>query len=214
MTSPRRASMRGEFAWSPDEAERAEKFGTLGGELTTDLHEVLGHASGRQKEGVTRSPQELIKEHFSALEEGRADLVALYFLAGPEDGGARDHSGRRPRRRRPRRVRGIRAQRAGPAAAGARGHADRGRPYAEPADDRALADGEHEGDRGAHPRRQALPRDGGLRRVPRGRGASAGRSAADQVRRRRRGCGEAVRHLRHPFRRRRSATRSSSASTR
>jgi dipeptidyl-peptidase III len=77
-------SMRGEFAWSPDEVERAEKFGTLGGELTTDLHEVLGHASGRQKEGVTRSPQELIKEHFSALEEGRADLVALYFLPDPK----------------------------------------------------------------------------------------------------------------------------------
>jgi len=77
-------SMRGEFSWSPDEVERAEKFGTLGGELTTDLHEVLGHASGRQKEGVTRSPQELIKEHFSALEEGRADLVALYFLPDPK----------------------------------------------------------------------------------------------------------------------------------
>ena len=73
-------SMRSEFAWSPDEAQRAEKFGTLGGELTTDLHEVLGHASGRQKDGLTGSPQELIKEHFSALEEGRADLVALYFL--------------------------------------------------------------------------------------------------------------------------------------
>jgi dipeptidyl-peptidase-3 len=77
-------SMRGEFAWTPEEAQRAEKFGTLGGELTTDLHEVLGHASGRQKEGVTRSPQELIKEHFSALEEARADLVALYFLPDPK----------------------------------------------------------------------------------------------------------------------------------
>ena len=78
------ASMRSEFAWSPDEATRAEKFGTLGGELTTDLHEVLGHASGRQKEGLKGSPQELIKEHFSALEEARADLVALYFLADPK----------------------------------------------------------------------------------------------------------------------------------
>jgi dipeptidyl-peptidase-3 len=77
-------SMRSEFAWSPDEATRAEKFGTLGGELTTDLHEVLGHASGRQKEGLTGSPQELIKEHFSALEEARADLVALYFLPDPK----------------------------------------------------------------------------------------------------------------------------------
>jgi dipeptidyl-peptidase-3 len=76
-------SMRGEFAWSPDEAQRAEKFGTMAGELTTDLHEVLGHASGRQKDGLKGSPQELIKEHFSALEEGRADLVALYFLPDP-----------------------------------------------------------------------------------------------------------------------------------
>ena len=65
------------------------------------------------------------------------------------------------------RVRGVHAQRAGAAAAGARGHADRGRPHAEPADDRALADGEHKGDRGAHPRRQALPRDGRSRRIPR-----------------------------------------------
>jgi dipeptidyl-peptidase III len=72
-------AMRSEFAWSPDETDRAEKFGTLGGELHTDLHEVLGHASGRQKEGLKGTPQELIKEHFSALEEARADLVALYF---------------------------------------------------------------------------------------------------------------------------------------
>jgi dipeptidyl-peptidase III len=77
-------TMRGEFAWTPEEAERAEKLGTLGSGLTTDLHEVLGHASGRQKEGQTGTPQELIKEHFSALEEGRADLVALYFLADPK----------------------------------------------------------------------------------------------------------------------------------
>jgi dipeptidyl-peptidase-3 len=77
-------SMRGEFTWTPEETERAERFGALAGELTTDLHEVLGHASGRQKEGQTGSPQELIKEHFSALEEGRADLVALYFLPDPK----------------------------------------------------------------------------------------------------------------------------------
>jgi dipeptidyl-peptidase-3 len=77
-------SMRFEFSWTPEESQRAEKFGALGGELTTDLHEVLGHASGRQKAGQTRSPQELIKEHFSALEEARADLVALYFLPDPK----------------------------------------------------------------------------------------------------------------------------------
>jgi dipeptidyl-peptidase-3 len=48
------------------------------------MHEVIGHASGRQADGQTESPQALIKEHFSALEEGRADLIGLYFLADPK----------------------------------------------------------------------------------------------------------------------------------
>ena len=77
-------SMRSEFSWAPDEAERGAKFSALAAELTTDMHEVIGHASGRQKEGLTGTPQALIKEHFSALEEGRADLVGLYFLADPK----------------------------------------------------------------------------------------------------------------------------------
>jgi dipeptidyl-peptidase-3 len=77
-------TMRGEFSWSPDEVDRANRFGALAGELTTDMHEVIGHASGRQKEGLAGSPQQLIKEHFSALEEGRADLIGLYFLADPK----------------------------------------------------------------------------------------------------------------------------------
>jgi dipeptidyl-peptidase-3 len=75
--------MRSEFTWSPEEAARADKFGTLGGELTTDMHEVIGHASGQQAAGKA-NPQALIKEHFSALEEGRADLVGLYFIADPK----------------------------------------------------------------------------------------------------------------------------------
>jgi dipeptidyl-peptidase-3 len=75
--------MRSEFSWAPDEAQRTEKFGTFAGELTTDMHEVIGHASGRQAEGKG-NPQALIKEHFSALEEGRADLVGLYFIADPK----------------------------------------------------------------------------------------------------------------------------------
>ena len=77
-------TMRSEFAWTPEEAERGARFGALAAELTTDLHEVLGHASGRQRPGLEGTPQELIKEHFSALEEGRADLVALYFLPDPK----------------------------------------------------------------------------------------------------------------------------------
>jgi len=77
-------AMRSEFAWSPEEAARAEKFADFGSELTTDMHEVIGHASGRMSPAVTEPPQALIKEEFSALEEGRADLVGLYFIADPK----------------------------------------------------------------------------------------------------------------------------------
>jgi dipeptidyl-peptidase-3 len=77
-------SMRSEFAWTPEEADRAARFAAMAGELHTDMHEVIGHASGRQAAGFKGTPQEVIKEHFSALEEGRADLIALYFLADPK----------------------------------------------------------------------------------------------------------------------------------
>jgi dipeptidyl-peptidase III len=76
-------SMRGEFSWTPEEVERANKFAAFGAELTTDMHEVIGHASGQQMKGKER-PQDHVKEYFSALEEGRADLVGLYFLADPK----------------------------------------------------------------------------------------------------------------------------------
>ncbi len=76
-------SMRSEFSWDQAEADRSQKFSTFAGELTTDMHEVIGHASGRQAEGKA-NPQALIKEHFSALEEARADLVGLYFIADPK----------------------------------------------------------------------------------------------------------------------------------
>jgi dipeptidyl-peptidase-3 len=72
---------RREFAWTPEEAERAEKWSRLAGELTTDLHEVIGHASGRVAEHLNGTPQNALKEQYSALEEARADLVALYFIA-------------------------------------------------------------------------------------------------------------------------------------
>jgi dipeptidyl-peptidase-3 len=77
-------TMRNEFSWTPEEAARAQKYGALAGELHTDMHEVIGHASGRQADGFKGTPQAAIKEFFSALEEGRADLVALYFLGDPK----------------------------------------------------------------------------------------------------------------------------------
>jgi dipeptidyl-peptidase-3 len=71
---------RREFAWSAEEAERAEKWSSVAGELTTDLHEVIGHGSGRVAEHLQGNPQNALKEQYSALEESRADLVALYFV--------------------------------------------------------------------------------------------------------------------------------------
>ena len=91
--------MRSEFSWTPEEASAARSSAALAGELLTDMHEVIGHASGQQAAGFKGTPQEAIKEHFSALEEGRADLVGLYFLAGPEARGARHRARRRPGRR-------------------------------------------------------------------------------------------------------------------
>ena len=74
------AEFRREFAWTPEEAARAEKWSSLAGELTTNMHEVIGHASGKISEKLKGSPQSALKEQYSALEESRADLVALYFL--------------------------------------------------------------------------------------------------------------------------------------
>ena len=74
---------RREFSWSHDEVERAERWGAFAAELTTNLHEIVGHGSGLVAEGLNGAPEKALKEHFSAIEEARADLVALYFVADP-----------------------------------------------------------------------------------------------------------------------------------
>lgn len=78
------ANYRQEFAWTPEEAERARRWGGLAGEMTTNMHEVIGHASGKLAERLGGSAQVDLKEQYSALEEARADLVGLYFLADPK----------------------------------------------------------------------------------------------------------------------------------
>jgi dipeptidyl-peptidase-3 len=75
---------RSEFSWTPEEAARAAKWNAIAGELTTNMHEVIGHASGRIEARLNGSPQSVLKEQYSALEEARADLVALYFLPDPK----------------------------------------------------------------------------------------------------------------------------------
>jgi dipeptidyl-peptidase III len=78
------AEFRREFAWTPEEAERAERWSSVAGELTTNMHEVIGHGSGRISERLNGNPQGALKEQYSALEESRADLVALYFVPDPK----------------------------------------------------------------------------------------------------------------------------------
>ncbi|WP_026464778.1 dipeptidyl-peptidase 3 family protein [Adhaeribacter aquaticus] len=71
-----------EFAFSEEEVARARKYGALAGDLHTDMHEVIGHASGQINPGVG-TPKQTLKNYASAIEEGRADLVALYYLLDP-----------------------------------------------------------------------------------------------------------------------------------
>ena len=68
-----------EFAYSDKEIEIEKKYGEQADNLHTALHEVIGHASGLINEGVG-TPKETLKSYASALEEGRADLVGLYYL--------------------------------------------------------------------------------------------------------------------------------------
>ncbi|MFT7113876.1 MAG: dipeptidyl-peptidase-3 [Candidatus Azotimanducaceae bacterium] len=68
-----------EFAFSEEELARTAQHGKIGGKLHTALHEVVGHASGKLNPGVG-TPKETLKNYASTLEEGRADLVALYYL--------------------------------------------------------------------------------------------------------------------------------------
>jgi len=75
---------RTEFSWTAEEAARGKEWGPFAGELTTNLHEVIGHGSGKVAERLNGNPQAALKEQFSAIEESRADLVALYFLPDPE----------------------------------------------------------------------------------------------------------------------------------
>lgn len=73
------SGMLDEFAYSAEEKARARQYGALAGKLHTDMHEVIGHASGQINKGVGTT-KETLKSYASALEEARADLVALYYL--------------------------------------------------------------------------------------------------------------------------------------
>ncbi len=70
-----------EFAFSEEEKKLAEKYGYEAGNIHTDLHECLGHGSGKMLTGVTT---DALKNYYSTLEEARADLFALYYIMDPK----------------------------------------------------------------------------------------------------------------------------------
>lgn len=72
-----------EFANDAEELELNKQYGQLSDKLHTALHEVIGHASGKLNSGVGET-KETLKNYASTIEEGRADLVALYFQYSPK----------------------------------------------------------------------------------------------------------------------------------
>ncbi|MDO1499937.1 dihydrofolate reductase [Winogradskyella maritima] len=72
-----------EFVHDDEEYELEEKHGQVADKLHTALHEVIGHASGQLNPGVGET-KETLKNYASTLEEGRADLVGLYYLYSPK----------------------------------------------------------------------------------------------------------------------------------
>lgn len=70
-----------EFMLSDKELDYAKRYSALTGDVQIDLHECLGHGSGQMMPGVTKDN---LREHGSTLEEARADLFSLYYIADPK----------------------------------------------------------------------------------------------------------------------------------
>lgn len=70
-----------EFTYSQEEVDAYKKYGSFADEIHTDLHECLGHGSGQLLPGVSSSA---LGEFQSTLEEARADLFGLYYIADPK----------------------------------------------------------------------------------------------------------------------------------
>lgn len=70
-----------EFAYDQAEIDAYKKFGSYTDEIHTDLHECLGHGSGQLLPGVSSTA---LGEYQSTLEEARADLFGLYYMADPK----------------------------------------------------------------------------------------------------------------------------------
>jgi len=73
-----------EFSSTEEELLRARRHRAQARNLLVAMHEVLGHASGKVREKLKDDPRAYLKEYYSALEEARADLVALWNFADPK----------------------------------------------------------------------------------------------------------------------------------
>jgi dipeptidyl-peptidase-3 len=76
----RTAGSLDEFSYTADEAARARRYAAQMDDLHTNLHEVVGHASGQVLPEI-QNPAQRLGLYYSTLEEGRADLVGLYWCA-------------------------------------------------------------------------------------------------------------------------------------
>lgn len=74
-------SLTTEFSWNQEEIDLLRTYGSLTNNIHTDLHECLGHGSGQLIKGT---PSNALKEFSSPLEEARADIFALYYMADPK----------------------------------------------------------------------------------------------------------------------------------
>ena len=74
-------NLLGEFAWSEEDIAFEKKYGDLTNDIHTDLHECLGHGSGQL---LPETSPNALGEYSSTLEEARADLFGLYYMADPK----------------------------------------------------------------------------------------------------------------------------------
>ncbi|MEC7582692.1 MAG: peptidase M49 [Planctomycetota bacterium] len=72
-----------EFSYSEEELERARLYSAAMNDVHTNLHEVVGHASGQVMPEI-QNPAQLLGLYYSTLEEARADLIGLYWIADPK----------------------------------------------------------------------------------------------------------------------------------
>ena len=115
---------------------RATKWNAFAGELTTNMHEVIGHGSGKVDERLNGNPQSALEGAVLGDRRIARGSRRAVFPAGSEAGRARPRAGRRSRRDRARRVRGYARNALVQLRRVREGHAHRRRSHAQPPDDR------------------------------------------------------------------------------